>query len=102
MTDKPHPRDEPPALTVQQLAKRWNVSHYTVGRMIRAGRLRVFNVGLAEYRNPCYRIAYAEVLRHENGEAPGGMNEEKVAAMVKPVPRKYEQRELPPVKEFIK
>lgn len=93
--------EEQAAFTIKQLASRWSTSHNTVGRMIRAGRLKAFTVGIAGSRKPRYRIPYSEVIRHENGDASGGMNERQAAALKKPMRRRGD-RYLPPVKEFFK
>lgn len=103
--NQPEPT-EPPALTVEELADRWKVSRNTIGRMIHAGQLKAFQVGMTNSRKPRFRIPASEVARHENGDAPGGFNEDKIAAMQLPTQkvrsaRKY-SRKLPEVEEFIK
>ncbi|MGN6137235.1 MAG: helix-turn-helix domain-containing protein [Aureliella sp.] len=105
MKDRPAPVEQA-AYTVQELAKRWRVSTNTVGRMIHAGQLRAFQVGLLNSCKPRFRIPYSEVERHEAGDGPGGLNEDKIAAMQTPTAKiraaRNPSRRLPKVKEFIK
>lgn len=95
---------EPTALTIQALADRWETSTGTIGKMIQAGQLKAFVVGVIGSRKPRYRIPMSEVMRHENGEAPGGFNEDKIAAMTTPTAKvraaRNPKRDLPKVKEF--
>lgn len=51
---------EPAFLTIDELAKRWKASRYTITKLIQANKLQAFRVG---ERN--WRIRFDEVVRYE-------------------------------------